>query len=69
MADENDTATDADVPAPAAPEAVKKQRKPRVKEAAVDAGSVEVATDSASGCRQRRWKAKEGANGQDGRRR
>ena len=48
MADENDTITDADAPAAAAPDVPKKQRKPRAKKAAAEMGSVEAATEPAA---------------------
>ena len=48
MADENDTITDADAPAAAAPDVPKKQRKPRAKKASAEMGTVEAATEPAA---------------------
>jgi hypothetical protein len=48
MADENDTITDAEAPAAAAPDVAKKQRKPRAKKAAAEVGTVEAATEPAA---------------------
>jgi hypothetical protein len=47
MADENDTMTDVDTPATAAPDVVKKERKPRVKKAAAETVSAAVSAQPA----------------------
>ncbi|MBY5533674.1 transcriptional regulator [Rhizobium leguminosarum] len=47
ITDESDTVTDANVPATAAPEVVKKQRNPRAKKADADTGATEIADDLA----------------------
>ncbi|MCJ9673047.1 MULTISPECIES: transcriptional regulator [unclassified Neorhizobium] len=48
MADENNTMTDADTPAVAAPDAPKKERKPRAKKAAPETASAAVSAQSAA---------------------
>jgi hypothetical protein len=48
MADENDTITDADAPAAAAPDVPKKQRKPRAKKAAAETQSADVTAEPAA---------------------
>ena len=48
MADENDTMTDADTPAAAAPDVPKKERKPRARKAAPDAASAAVSAQPAA---------------------
>jgi hypothetical protein len=71
MADENDTTTDADAPAAAAPDIAKKLRKPRAKKASAEIGSGEAATEpaaasNASAGKQRRGRkprSSEGAMG------
>lgn len=71
MADENDTITDADAPAAAAPDVPKKQRKPRAKKPLAEMGSGEAATEpaaasNASAGKQRRGRkprSSEGAMG------
>lgn len=69
MADENDTMTDADTPAAAAPDVVKKQRKPRARKAAPETISAEVSAQPAAAStaaadkpkRRRKAKADQGA--------
>ena len=70
MADENDTITDADAPAAAAPDITKKQRKPRAKKASAEIGygaaTEPAAASNASAGKQRRGlkpRSSEGAMG------
>lgn len=64
MADENNTMTDADTPAAAAPDVPKKERKPRARKAAPETASVVVsaqpaaASNAAAGKQKRGRKAK-----------
>lgn len=64
MADENNTMTDVDTPAAAAPDVPKKQRKPRARKAAPETASVAVsaqpaaASNAAAGKQKRGRKAK-----------
>ena len=69
MADENNTMTDADTPAAAAPDVAKKERKPRARKAVPETASVAVAAQPAAASnaaagkqkRGRKAKADEGA--------